>query len=242
MLPFLRNLRRSLLASTGVRRYLLYATGEIALVVIGILIALQINNWNQERKDRNQEQILLVEINQEFQYNKKEFFENLDRYDSVRKNLSLIIEFFPIHLQIVGLDSLAKFLDHINFVGNYDKSTTTIAKLKNTSSLGILSNEKLRSMLLRWEVLAEDYAEMEVQALTYHEERFAPSIYTRFPRPFHKSFRDQRVDLQFLTTLEFESLIKRKRRKINNLFRSVQGNINIVTVMDGIIELSKKFI
>ncbi len=52
MLTFLRKIRKSLVASGNARKYLLYAVGEIALVVIGILIALQINNWNQKRIDR----------------------------------------------------------------------------------------------------------------------------------------------------------------------------------------------
>ncbi len=49
MVTFLRKIRRSLLASKQFRKYLLYAIGEIALVVVGILIALQINNWNEDR-------------------------------------------------------------------------------------------------------------------------------------------------------------------------------------------------
>jgi hypothetical protein len=61
MLTFLRKIRRSLIESSSfgkpaspLGRYLLYAVGEIALVVIGILIALQINNWNEERKTQQQ--------------------------------------------------------------------------------------------------------------------------------------------------------------------------------------------
>ncbi|MBT8221519.1 MAG: hypothetical protein KJP00_16945 [Bacteroidia bacterium] len=46
MLTFLRKIRRSLIESGSARKYILYAIGEIALVVLGILIALQINNWN----------------------------------------------------------------------------------------------------------------------------------------------------------------------------------------------------
>ncbi len=52
MLRFFRTLRHRLLAENRVSRYLLYAVGEIVLVVIGILIALQINNWNNARLDR----------------------------------------------------------------------------------------------------------------------------------------------------------------------------------------------
>ncbi len=52
MLTFLKKIRKSLIESGSARKYLLYALGEIALVVIGILIALQINNWNQQNLDR----------------------------------------------------------------------------------------------------------------------------------------------------------------------------------------------
>ena len=50
MLGFLRKIRRGLLAENKLTRYLVYAVGEIFLVVIGILIALQINTWNEQRK------------------------------------------------------------------------------------------------------------------------------------------------------------------------------------------------
>ena len=52
MLTFFRRIRQTLLGTGQTRKYILYAFGEIALVVIGILIALQINNWNEARKER----------------------------------------------------------------------------------------------------------------------------------------------------------------------------------------------
>ncbi len=54
MIRFFRTLRRRLLAENRLGRYLLYAMGEIMLVVIGILIALQVDQWNEERKLRTQ--------------------------------------------------------------------------------------------------------------------------------------------------------------------------------------------
>ncbi|GGE01984.1 DUF6090 family protein [Planktosalinus lacus] len=49
MIKFFRKIRKKLIEEDNVRKYLLYAIGEIVLVVIGILIALQINNWNEEK-------------------------------------------------------------------------------------------------------------------------------------------------------------------------------------------------
>lgn len=51
MLKFFRTIRKKLIEEDNIRKYLVYAIGEILLVVIGILIALQVNNWNQNRLD-----------------------------------------------------------------------------------------------------------------------------------------------------------------------------------------------
>jgi phage terminase large subunit GpA-like protein len=50
MIKFFRRIRQKLLSENRFSKYLIYALGEIVLVVIGILIALQINNWNQEQQ------------------------------------------------------------------------------------------------------------------------------------------------------------------------------------------------
>ncbi|MEJ2585762.1 MAG: DUF6090 family protein, partial [Robiginitalea sp.] len=62
MLRFFRQIRQRLLTENRFSKYLLYAVGEILLVVIGILIALQIDNWNEDRKERALEQKVLIQI------------------------------------------------------------------------------------------------------------------------------------------------------------------------------------
>jgi uncharacterized membrane-anchored protein YhcB (DUF1043 family) len=69
MIKIFRNIRRRLLRENRFTRYLIYAMGEITLVVIGILIALQINNWNQERLHKKEEikqvKLMLQDANQD---------------------------------------------------------------------------------------------------------------------------------------------------------------------------------
>ena len=62
MLGFLRRIRRSLIEEGHLRKYLVYAIGEILLVVLGILIALQVNNWNEARKESDLERQYLEEL------------------------------------------------------------------------------------------------------------------------------------------------------------------------------------
>lgn len=69
MLKFFRSIRKGLLSDGKTSKYFKYAVGEILLVVIGILIALQINTWNQNRQDRIQKQQILVQLLNEYTNN-----------------------------------------------------------------------------------------------------------------------------------------------------------------------------
>ena len=62
MIKFFRHIRKSLLERNKMGKYFKYAIGEIVLVVVGILIALQINNWNEQRKNQAFEKELLEQI------------------------------------------------------------------------------------------------------------------------------------------------------------------------------------
>ena len=67
MISFFRKVRQQLLTGNRVSKYLLYALGEIFLVVIGILIALQVNNWNEERKSNRLKETYLSALSVDVQ-------------------------------------------------------------------------------------------------------------------------------------------------------------------------------
>ena len=69
MIKFFRKIRQNLLIENKTGAYFKYAIGEIILVVIGILIALQINHWNENRKENSSLQILTENLNNEFEKN-----------------------------------------------------------------------------------------------------------------------------------------------------------------------------
>jgi hypothetical protein len=62
MIKYFRHIRQRLVTQNKLSKYLLYAIGEIVLVVIGILIALQINNWNENQKAKTTEIYVLKEV------------------------------------------------------------------------------------------------------------------------------------------------------------------------------------
>lgn len=67
MIKFFRRIRQRLLSEKKITKYLIYAAGEIFLVVIGILIALQINNWNNHRIEGKKELAYLKRLQEDIQ-------------------------------------------------------------------------------------------------------------------------------------------------------------------------------
>ena len=112
MIQFFRKIRQQLLQEHRISKYLLYAIGEIILVVIGILIALQINNWNEDRIKSNKETIVLANIHKEFKENKKQLDSIIGQHQYVFQNCTKVIRLFPITSkpEPKALDSLGKML------------------------------------------------------------------------------------------------------------------------------------
>ncbi|RNC92072.1 MAG: hypothetical protein ED555_02900 [Allomuricauda sp.] len=87
MLSFFRKIRQSLLSENSFSRYLLYALGEIILVVIGILLALQINNWNEVKKIEENKRKTLALIKKELLSNQKSVDNVFEYHIMVRDTL-----------------------------------------------------------------------------------------------------------------------------------------------------------
>jgi hypothetical protein len=147
MIPFFRKIRQTLLMKNRTAQYLTYAIGEILLVVIGILIALQINTWNEERVARKNEakilQTLLEDLKSAKTYSLNSIkIEELSigQYRRVLKGGESRMEF----LESPYMDSL--FLALIwNVSGGDAPFINSFSDLKNAGQTGLISNEEIRS-------------------------------------------------------------------------------------------------
>ena len=92
MINFFRKTRKKLADDNKPLKYVRYAIGEIVLVVIGILIALQINNWNEERKAKIDEHELLKELIVNLNSNVEEFNQNINVQKSTIESIDLILD------------------------------------------------------------------------------------------------------------------------------------------------------
>ena len=92
MIKFFRKIRQNLIMQNKKSKYFKYAIGEIILVVIGILIALQINNWNENRKEIYNEAKILKTLNDEFLENKITLDSTLVLLNSTADALSFVLK------------------------------------------------------------------------------------------------------------------------------------------------------
>ena len=163
MIPFFRKLRQSLLAENRLSRYLLYAFGEILLVVIGILLALQVNNWNEDRKFRAQQAGLLKDLVNDLEANLDELQDghvmNSQLLSEYRSLMRAIREDQPAS---PAIDSLCLHLEnwHSPFF-----TRTAYESLKN-KGLEVIRNGSLKGRIISvyersFMFLTDDYDRME---------------------------------------------------------------------------------
>ena len=153
MLTFLRKIRKSLIESMpavkavgNIRKYILYATGEILLVMIGILLALQINNWNEFRKDRKTETRILIELKENLDLNVSEFTEEIERKEKSDFSSNVILA--AIENDLPYHDSLSKHFGWaLSFEDPGPLSVAGYQSFKNTGT-NILQNQDLKKELI----------------------------------------------------------------------------------------------
>ena len=151
MLRFFGQIRQKLFQENRFYRYLFYALGEIALVVIGILIALQINNWNEGNKALKKEELILREIHAEFRINLAKLDTINQRYSQTEIALSRLLMAMKAEskwsFQGEVLDSLLLFCSGHH---PWPRSNVTLRVLENSGQLENLNNDRLKKLLYTW--------------------------------------------------------------------------------------------
>ena len=146
MIKFFRRIRQNLLSEGKTGKYFKYAIGEIVLVVIGILIALQINNWNEQRKDRTKEHILLNQLREDYQANLMQLEEKMATREKIIISAVALLEAFD-YPQKVNRDSVIKKLA---IIGNDPTFDPIQNDLNSSENLRLIRNAKLSRLLSNW--------------------------------------------------------------------------------------------
>jgi len=159
MIKIFQKTRRALIDKRNLKSYLIYAVGEILLVMIGILLALQVNTWNENRKIKRTEIEAVKNLINEFERNHKD----LIRVYNVKKASEKGMREYLQTLNNDSLSVLYKTSLGRPDVGGYTWNPTNpiLNSLLSTGKLDNLENDSLKFKLASWVDSVEDYLEQQ---------------------------------------------------------------------------------
>ncbi len=208
-------------------KYLKYAIGEIILVVIGILIALSINNANEKRKDNSKELKYLTSISQEIKQDsiilERSFFTNMDR-----KIRSLELAKKYINNNYIITDTI-QFISNVGFGGinsraSFLGSSRTFNELISTGNLSLISDDGIR------EKIVDYYDSKEFTKEYVNNVRTEYASYFNSLKVFNPKLRDSvnpieipRI-LKLIRTEKFLGLINQEMTYAFSIFRRLEFN------------------
>jgi len=171
MIKFFRKIRYDLMNQNKTSKYFKYAIGEIILVVIGILIALQINNWNEQRKENSNEQAILKRLEKEFLSNREQLLDKIEFRNTMIVSCKKLLDYFD-KPENATRDSIFVYLSTIQ-PPTFDPIENDLV---SSGNIEILKDEALKQLLVNWSTDVIQLQEVERIFLRFCEQRFYPYV------------------------------------------------------------------
>ena len=172
MIKFFRRIRKQLLSQNRFSKYMLYAIGEILLVVIGIIIALQVNNWNVNRINNNEAEDIIISIEEDLQKDILMLNQAIGDYETkLRFNNKLLDICLSENATIetfreVAIDFNA-YYNPINYINN-----ETMSSIQSTGNIELLNNE-VKKELFEYQDIQENHFRSETANTMYYRSLLA---------------------------------------------------------------------
>lgn len=151
-------------------KYFKYAIGEIVLVMIGILLALQVNNWNERRKGSIQEQKILLQLKSEYEANLAQLEEKIYMRNRAIEASHKLLSFVD-NPEIFDEETFYTSWWHIMIDPTFDPIENDII---GTDKLQLIQNEKLVSLLSNWSSEVYQVQEQEMQYQLFRNQFIMP--------------------------------------------------------------------
>jgi hypothetical protein len=223
MIKFFRKIRQNLLMENKTGKYFKYAIGEIFLVMIGILLALQVSNWNNHRQNRISEQKILNSIHKDFIENKKQFDITKSIHQTHLSSLNNIISLLPINGNKVSADSIL-YYENLIKSNTFNASSSTVESIVNSNSIELIENDTLKEYLISWKNVLADYKEEEDYYYKLLNELYYPFAIKTF------DLLDKKP-LERFSTKEYQNFAVIRRSYVRGIMNaikeeSIQNDIN----------------
>ena len=169
MIKLFRSIRQNPLNEGKTSKYLKYAIGEIVLVVIGILIALQINNWNESKADKKVEKEFIASLIEDLQTDKLNLLRNIDHFQIKIIKIDTVLRMFKT-LSNGYNDTLRRNLGEVKNYKDFIYTDRTMQQLKNSGGMRLITNKKAATGILDYDLSMRHLLEsLQPDLLFYYE-------------------------------------------------------------------------
>lgn len=223
MIRIFSHLRRSLSGPGNTGKYLRYALGEIALVVLGILIALQIDSWNQNRQDRKQEQVVLNQLLDEYTSNLEQLKSKMYIRREVIKSAYILLQYRKMEPESIHPDSFNLYLSRVITRPTFDPILGVTYELSNSGKLYLIRNATLRNRLASFSSLLNEVHEEEQVIFADVQTKFTPFI--------REQYQLGRVLSEFLQDETFTSHFTLSTSQEYNNIRDLFGQTDLKPIL-----------
>jgi hypothetical protein len=181
-----RSLRMNSMDTGKFKNYLKYAIGEIFLVVIGILIALQVDNWNDNRKERASERVHLLALQTEFKDNLSRLSVAKRRADSILSASQKIIAACNGDKTILTDSAFSRLIfKTFSSEPTYIPASGVLAEMISAGNLKVLRDNELKTYLAGWDSRIRRINSQEAEVLKF---RFNATDHIRLSGSFKRIF------------------------------------------------------
>lgn len=157
MINFFRKIRQRLLTENKFSKYLLYAIGEIILVVIGILIALQINNWNEEQKVNREKAQLIESMITDFELSRVRLASSIALIDQLIYRTETFLSLSYRDNEHIPIDSLKNMASAAFDIVTIEPVLTSYNEAIASGKISSISNKQILSSIAEFLLAFSDY-------------------------------------------------------------------------------------
>ena len=243
MIKLFRNIRQNLLNEGKTSKYFKYAIGEIVLVVIGILIALQINNWKEEKKFRIVEQSILNNLKEDFNKNQQEIEVLIFANNKYHRNLNKFIEILKSSRKETNIQISDTLTMAAISAPTYIPTTSTIDVIISTGNIDLIKNEELKMLISRFKREVADLSEDEYDVRTMANIQLAPLLSTENDLiDEYENTYAYTIDRDNKVKINSSSLVNNSNLLSTYIAQRLYYNKMILSQLNGVYEMQKEIL
>lgn len=215
MIKFFRKIRYDLMEKNKTGKYLKYAIGEIVLVVIGILIALQINNWNEKQQALNEIESNFQNLIEDLESNKLQLSNLIERRLEISDGAGFLIDNYENQIQINENDFITLLFPVLS-ERNFEINKNGIDKVIASSAYELDQMESIRDLIKSYLQISKNLNAFEIKENAAVENMEMITAGNGYFRTVWKTFRKNRFntttdynnpDFDFLKIMENDELL-----------------------------------